>query len=609
MFRRVQWVLLVGLIWLVIFQGARVLYIWYNRDAIPEGQWGEMVKACWMGLRMDLSMMAYFTAPFCLLLAIGVFFKKTTVHSLALVYTAILVGLFLLLVITDLPVFEAWGNRLDAGALRYLHSPAEAMASVSHLPLVWLISGWVLAVIITVLVIRYILGRLPDTIQSRRFSESGLLLFVFAAHLIPIRGGFQLAPLNQSSVYFSDTYFANLVALNPAWHFMYSLSFGLNQADNPYVCLDSAEAETIRNNVYTQYPSSIQTLDSIRLQNAQVVLIVWESFTEKAVGLKHQGVDVTPGFNQLKKEGIYFSNAYATGDRTDKGIVGVLSGYPAQPTASIIKMPQKAHTLPTLPRVFSENGFQTSFFYGGELEFANMKSYLLDCGFHTLISKNNFDASDMNSKWGAHDGVVSKRVLTAIQTSTKPSLFTWLTLSSHEPYETPVPVSIPGTDDVSQFLNSLHYTDAVITQFIQQLKQSPNWKNTLVIIVADHGHRLPRSTKQADFRIPMLWMGGLLQMAPKQYDQPVSQTDLAATILDQFNWDASSFAWSKNSFADQTHRSAYFSFNDGFGWVQDSGLILYDNVGKKRIEGSQNGQWLKNGQAIQQTHFQDFLDR
>ncbi|MFM7710092.1 MAG: LTA synthase family protein [Ferruginibacter sp.] len=600
---------MVGLLWLIIFQCTRVIYIWYNRGSVPDGQWGEISKACWIGLRMDLSMMAYFTAPFCLLLAIGVFFKKVTVHALALGYTGMLVGLFFLLVMTDLPVFQAWGNRLDAGALRYLRSPAEALASVNHLPLLWMISGWILAVIITVLGIRYLFYRWPDTVQSGRIAECGLLLFVFAAHLIPIRGGFQLAPLNQSSVYFSDTYFANLVALNPAWHFMHSLSFGLNQTENPYVYHDVTEAETICKKVYTQYPSSIELLDSARRQHAQVVLIVWESFTEKAVNLKHHGVPVTPGFNQLKNEGIYFSNAYATGDRTDKGIVGVLSGYPAQPTTSIIKMPQKAHTLPTLPRVFAKNGFQTAFFYGGELEFANMKSYLIDCGFHTLISKNDFEASDMNSKWGAHDGIVSERVLTAIRKSTKPSFFTWLTLSSHEPYETPVPLSIPGTDDVSQFLNSLHYTDAVVTNFIQQLKQTPNWKNTLVILVADHGHRLPRSAKQADFRIPILWMGGLLETPPQQYNQPVSQTDLAATLLHQFHWDASPFVWSKNSFADHTHRSAYFSFNDGLGWVQDSGFVLFDNVGKKRIEGSQSDQWLKIGQAVQQTHYQDFLNR
>ena len=609
MFRRVQWVLIIGLIWLLIFQSARVLYVWYNREAVPAGQWNEIAKACWMGLRMDLSMMAYFTAPFCLLLAVGVYFKKVTIHTLAIGYTAVLVGLFLLLVVADLPVFEAWGNRLDAGALRYLHSPTEALASVSHLPLLWLIVGWILAVFITVLSIRHLLKRLPDTVQSRRLAESSLLLFVLVAHLIPIRGGLQLAPLNQSSVYFSDTYFANLVALNPAWHFMHSLSFGLNQTDNPYGYLDANEAVTIRNNVYTHYPSSIRILDSARRQNAQVVLIVWESFTEKAVGLQHHGVAVTPGFNELKKEGIYFSNTYATGDRTDKGIVGVLSGYPAQPTTSIIKMPQKAHTLPTLPRVFSEKGFQTSFFYGGELEFANMKSYLLDCGFQSLISKNDFDVHDMNSKWGAHDGVVSERVLAAIRQSAKPSLYTWLTLSSHEPYETPVPVSIPGTDDVSQFLNSLHYTDAVVTNFIQQLKQSPNWKNMLVIVVADHGHRLPRSNKIDDFRIPMLWMGGLLQTEPRQYDQPVSQTDLATTLLQQFDWDSSPFAWSKNSFSDQTPPSAYFSFNDGFGWVQDTGFVLFDNVGKKRIEGMHHDQWLKTGKAVQQIHFQDFLNR
>ena len=109
------------------------------------------------------------------------------------------------------------------------------------------------------------------------------------------------------------------------------------------------------------------------------------------------------------------------------------------PNTTIIHSPGKAEKLPVLSRLFKEKGYYTPFFYGGEPEFANIKSYLLHSGFDPIIGKNDFAAKDMNSKWGAHDGVVMDRVFENLNNSTKPFFATWLTLSSHEPFETPVP--------------------------------------------------------------------------------------------------------------------------------------------------------------------------
>ncbi|RYG22642.1 MAG: LTA synthase family protein, partial [Chitinophagaceae bacterium] len=331
---------------------------------------------------------------------------------------------------------------------------------------------------------------------------------------------------------------------------------------------------------------------------------VWESFTEKALHVSINQQEVTPQFNRLKKEGIYFSNMYASGDRTYKGLPAIFSGYPAMPNTTIIHSPSKSIKLEVLSRLFKEKGYATPFFYGGEPEFANIKSYLLQGGFDPIIGKNDFDDKDMNSKWGAHDGVVMKRVLEDLNKETKPFFAAWLTLTSHEPFETPVPIVFKGTDTKTKFLNSLQYTDQVVGEFIDSCKRQPWWNNTIVIITGDHGHLLPETGHRADdFRTPMLWLGGALAQKGIVIDKPVSQLDIAATISAQFGFDQAKFPFSKNVFNPFTKPWAFFTFNDGFGFVDSSGRLVYDNIGKRPIEreGNSGPGQVRAGKAMMET--------
>ena len=112
---------------------------------------------------------------------------------------------------------------------------------------------------------------------------------------------------------------------------------------------------------------------------------MWESLTSKVVASVGGLPGITPRFDSLARQGILFTNMYASGDRSAKGIVAILSGYPAQPTTSIITIPTKTASLPSLPRTFKAQGYHNSFYYGGETEFSNIKSYLLQQGFEKII--------------------------------------------------------------------------------------------------------------------------------------------------------------------------------------------------------------------------------
>jgi len=417
--------------------------------------------------------------------------------------------------------------------------------------------------------------------------------------------------MNQSSVYFSSDNFANQLAVNVTWNFFSSAVKGIGRHTNPFIAMESAEADAILDKLQPTSEDLLHLVGSNRKPN--VLIIIWESLTAKVVASLGGLPGVTPQLDSLARQGVLFTNLYASGDRSPKGIVAVLSGYPAQPTTSIITIPTKTASLPSLPAVFKAKGYYNSFYYGGETEFANIKSYLLQQGFDRIIDHEDFADSVKNSKWGAHDHVVFDRLMSDLDTQRAPFFTTLFTLSSHEPFEVPGKTVIQGQDVEHKFLNSLHYTDTSLGNFIQQARSKPWWDNTLIVILADHGHPLPKTNggRSAEFRIPMLWLGGVLEYQGVRVDSLGSQTDVATTLLDQLEFDTSGFRWSNDLLRKGRVPYAFYSFNNGFGWLTPRGTFVYDNVGKREVEirGTVESTDRTMGKAYLQTLFGDYLKR
>lgn len=613
-FHKIFFVVKYWLCWILLFEAARIFFLLSNFAEAKHLGYANISGTLWYGMRMDMSMAAYITLPVALIVLAGIFIPLLRKPAIFKIYTGVVLFFILLLVGTDINIYKAWGFRVDASPLKYLKNPAEAWASVANLPVVWILLALVFAMVMISWMFNRFISRNNIASSEKKMPSwlhGVLLLLVTALFIIPLRGGFQLAPLNQSSVYFSENNFANQAAINAPWNFLHSVTHNTESKTNPFIYLDPTQATGIKNELFASDGLSQQLLQLEPGTQPNVIFVVWESFTEKATHLSIDGVEVTPRFNELKKEGIYFSNIYASGDRTDKGIVAVLSGYPAQPTTSIVKTPVKASRLPMISKQLAAAGYNTSFYYGGELEFANMKAYLLSGNFKKFTSKSDFEAKDQNSKWGAHDGVVMQKVMENLKTEQQPFFCTWLTLSSHEPFEVPVDAVIKGTDDASLFLNSLHYTDQVLYDFIRQCKQQSWWNNTLVVVTADHGHRLPTSNKIGDFKMPVMFLGGILQQKGTVQARIASQVDIPATVLTQLGRSSKDFVWSRNMLDSSAMPWAYFCFNNGYGFVSPGNYYIFDNVGKKPIEqaGLLPDSIIIRGKAIQQLSFEDYLTK
>lgn len=609
--KRIEFVGLYGLLWIVLFQFFRILFLIYHYKKtleLPSPLW---VSSAWHGLQMDISFTGYILVIPTLLIAFSARSWNWYYRTMQ-VFSAVVSSLIVFLVVADLELFRAWGFRIDGSSLHYLKTPVEALASMGSSPVFSLL----LLLLILVLLVNRLLGTVVKrSVLSFRAIPFALNLIVFIALtgslIIPIRGGFQLAPMNESTVFFSTKSFANYAAVNVPWNYVGSLVNATYSKKNPFLYSDEKEAERIVSSFYKTTGETEQLINTE--QPVNVVVIIWESFTTKVVAGLNGVKNVTPQFDRLSKEGILFTNMYASGNRSDKGMVAILSGYPAQPTQSIIKIPKKTVSLPSLPKTLKNAGWYTSFYYGGETEFANMKSYFLQQGFDKITDKNDFDKADMNSKWGAHDHIVLDRLLADLDKKKQPFFSSVFTLSSHEPFEVPVKTVIQGNDSEHLFLNAHHYTDASIGDFIERAKTKPWWKNTLVVIIADHGHPLPETqkTKPSEFHIPMLWLGGVLEKKGVRIDSLCSQTDLAATLLNQLHVPSTSFKWSNDIMKKGRVPFAYFAFSNGLGWMKPQGFIVRDNIGGNITENSGvlKSYEEKNGKAYLQASFTDYLKR
>lgn len=595
--------------WVLLLVTGKALFLGYHSVKSTQLSATEILKVFGYGLRMDLSAAAYFSVIPFLLLLLTPPVPALVARRLINIYVIIITTVTTLLISADLQLYSVWGYRLDATPLQYLNTPTEMVASVAAAPV--LLLSFLFLSLVGVALFLYFRFFQPDfTNHHPRLGYYGLSLFLLALLVLPIRGGWQQIPINQSDVYFSEKIFANHAALNIPWNFGYSY-FRKGNLDNPYQYLPEKEAQDLVQELYT-YPPATESI--LKGKNPNVLFIILESYTAQFVGALGGEKDVTPELDKIAQEGILFTNFYASGDRSEKGLVALLSGYPVQTTTSIVKIPRKTERLPHLSQTLKAAGYNTSFYYGGELAFANMKSYLLTGGYEKLISKSDFPAKDYNSKWGVHDHLVLNRVAKDLKTVKQPFFSTVFTLSSHEPYDVPIPTKFPGTDDASKFRNSVYYTDQAIGNFIREAKKQAWWQNTLVVLVADHGHTLPNFEDQdspAKFRIPLILTGGALVKTGQVNPAVASQTDLAYSLLGQLNLPNQDFKWSKDLFNEQAKPFAFYVFNDGFGYLTDQGNFSFDNVSKKEINrrGEVSEQDVKTGKAYMQVSFDDFVKK
>ncbi len=571
----VQFLLMHCLFWLVTFLLQRILFIFINSSKAIDVPPSELMSALLHGMVFDVSIAGYLSLLFCVIVAIGSQFVSIS-KLLHVCYTiaVILSSVITFLLPADGIIYGFWGFHYDATCIAASTTDAIEMWAL----VVYLIICIALVIgnnmLLHSMLVRIIKTKIvpPQNIVGKIVSAL-MMLVIGAAMIIPIRGGFGIAPLSNSRAYFSQYQFANHVAMNAVWNFLYSTK-RLDSASAVYRYMDDADAEAIFSKLthHTGEPVAI-----LKTQRPNIIFILLESFS--AHGIEYLGGEnATPNIKALLKESVAFSNLMAASDRSGKGLVAAMCGYPVLPTFSIIQYPKKTQSLSFLPRKLREVGYNSqTFIYGGDLNFNNFNSLVNIAGFDHVITEDDFGAETRGPKWGTHDEYTFRRLLAEANQQPQPFFDFYFTLSSHEPFIVPMEKQL---DD--EYLNSMYYTDKCLGEFIANAKQQEWWSNTLVILMADHGHGGPQNVGVDDkkrFNIPLILTGGALACTDTIVAKKGTQIDLAVTLLNQLGIAADDFTFSKDLLNPTTTGYSFFDFNDGYGYVDDKNYQVYDNRG------------------------------
>ena len=585
-----------------------VFLAWYAAGAPGTGI-GDWLAVLRHGLSLDLTVAGYVTAlPLLVTLAtLWIRLPERLGRRILTGYFVLVSVLTAVIFAVDVALYGYWGFRLDSTILIYLSDPKEAMASVDF----WLgVRQTLLAAVYAWLMIalyRRVVRLFDGEPTGWRTALPGSLAMLLLAgfDFLAIRGGTGPSTANVSKVYFSPTMFLNHAATNPVFSFLSSLGDRNEDYAAAYPFYGEEERaarfEELRGNGAAATAPTERVLTTDR---PNVVIVILESFARTVMDERVDGEWVMPNMQRLKSEGVWFENFFANSFRTDRGEVAILSGFPAQTNLSIMKLPAKAHGLPSIARTLAAAGYATSFTYGGDLNFTNQASYMYATGWQELIWQKDLPFGPNFSKWGYDDSLVcdwfADRVI-ALDKSGEPFLAGLLTLSSHEPFD------VPYAKFEDKILNGMAFSDDCVGRMLDRLKASPAWENLLVVLVADHGYPYPRTLTYNEplrHRIPMIWTGGAVS-GPRIVDAYASQIDLAATLLGQLDLPHADFDYSKDIFAPTPPRKfAYYTFNDGFGVVDAAGEAIWDATGD-RVVTATNPELLDVGRTLLQTTYTD----
>lgn len=591
------------------FMVMKVAFMMYNADgrALSLGDYASV----WAhGLTQDLSTTSYLAAPLLLVCIISVWTASRRLNTAAFVYCCVIAPVLALILVSDCILYDFWQFKIDFTIFNYMGHSSNVTGNIT--------TGFLIVAIVVVAALAGAILFALYKVTMPRFDackKKAATLAVLAAvgglMFLAVRGGLGRSTMNPGHPYFSSNQFLNHSAVNPAFCLFYSTLKDINggNIDKLYQYYKDGERKQLFDALeYSTQSDSTASLLTTNRPNVVIVLMegLGAPFMEPLGGKP----SITPNLNSLSREGVFFTRCYANSYRTDRGTVCTFSGYPAFPDFSVMKITRNASRLPSIARSLADQGYSTSWLYGGDKNFTNANSYLLATGYEKVMGIEHFPSSVREThSWGVTDHIVLDTLYHQIVRrckDSKPYFMTCQTLASHEDWV--VPYSRIKGDPMA---NAMAYLDNSIGTLVNRLKKSPAWNNLLLIFVPDHGIAYPEGMTESNsekYHIPILWTGGAVK-APATVDRICNQTDLAATLLGQLGISHKQFAFSRDVLsATYTYPCAIHTFNHGVCFIDSTGTTVEDLTSGQTIVDTPTPSTLrlKKAHAFLQTAINDF---
>ena len=592
-----------------------VVYYW-DKLQVSVAPVQEVFLAYLNAISLDIATASILVVIIWLLLSINSLIKSHFIKAVMFLYTFLVILFSSFIYIAELGIYNEWEEKPTFKIFNYLKHPDEAIASN---PLIYTVILTLILIIMLTLFYK-LTKKLYDSYDlstPRNYKKTALFFLIMPIIiLLGARGGTKEIPISQSSVYFSKYKVYNDVAISTVYNFIHSITE--NQAiidgKNRYlITLDEEKKSKILKEFMATDPQCKR--DAI-LTNTRpnIVLVIWESLSGDFLDDEKYRA-VIPNIMSMSKEGILFTNAYSSATLSHEGLPSIFSGWPALGGTYVTNMPAKFYKLPFLTQSLKKSGYESMFLFGGQLRYGNLTSYMYGNGFDIIEENSDIKMpSEKEGVLGYHDGYMLEYLKAKTSSLKEPFFSSMFTLSSHSPYDQPMEDVFEWGGSDKGYINSIHYTDKSIGEFIKSAKKESWYKNTLFIFVADHSHHTPKSWSRADknwHHIPILFFGDVIKSEYKGlvFDKIISQRDIVATLLSQLSIDHSKFEWSRDIFCKEYKENAYIMNKNGFGLITNEGSLTYDLKENRIIHEDGNISGLKTkGNVYMEKLLQTYLD-
>lgn len=604
---------------ILAFAIERTAFLVANLPSVAKSPFTEILSTYFHAFHLDLSAACYILVLPILLLSLQLFFKGKWLDRILDGYTLLIIIFLVFTALGNIILYKEWDTKLNYKIWAYLKNPVEMLRTATWIQLtVGVLAGTGLT-ILYFWCYRHWFGR-PETtpLQRHRWLPFLLIIIALPLNFVGMRGRITGIPISQSSAYFSKNQILNDAAVNTQWHLLKStIRFGNSSKGNPYVSMPQADAEAIVTDLFhCDKDTCIKVLND---SCPNIVIILLESWSADLIESLGGDAGITPCFKELEKEGLLFTQIYAAGHRSQEGISSIVSGFPPVPVVTITDNFEKYGKLESIAEVLKARQYHTSFHFGGDLTYGNLRAYLMAMSFDYLVDEDSYPSGTPHGKLSIYDEVTFTHHLTELKKETGPFFSINFTASTHSPYDVPQRTE-PLTWDVAElpYLNSAKYTDYCLGEYFKQAKKEGWYDNTLFILVADHSHRTYKQWNYYDAgyqHIPMLWLGGALkeEFRGTTVERMCSYLDLPLTLAKQLDISGTNFEWSKDIMNPYSPQFAVYQTNYGIGWITPDGAFGFDANANRFYQDTFTDDSLRernilNAKAFLQILYQKYLD-
>lgn len=562
-------------LWMLLLSGLRGLLLAYNQEMLGSTSTADLVEAFSNGLRFDLRLIVYISVPLVLGMLIPWLMNQRRALVAWLTFSA---AISILLGIIELDFYREFHQRLNSLVFQYLNEdPATVLSMIWHgFPVVTLLSAWLgcsmlMWWLFSVAERKTRAYALPD----RRYSyvTQGIAFSIcLVICVVAARGTLrQGPPLRWGDAYTTHSMFANHLGLNPVLS-LYNAAkttFSAHRDNIWKATLPAEQAQDITRDLVLTAHDQLLDADSAAIRRMfspladtqlpvrNVVVVLMESFAGRYTGALGSMDQITPEFDQLSKEGLLFTRFFSNGTHTHQGMFASMACFPNLPAFEyLMQTPEGGNQFSGLPQLLSARQFQDAYVYNGDFAWDNQQGFFSNQGMTYFVGRNDYvNPVVSDPTWGVSDQDMFDRSIVELNQleDDKPFYALLQTLSNHTPYALPdvLPIEpVTGHGSLDLHLTAMRYSDWALGEFFKQAKQQPWYKDTLFVVLGDHGFGAPEQMTEMDlyrFHVPMLLLAPGIQEQFGTHNATVaSQVDMVPTIMGRLGDDVQHQCWGRD---------------------------------------------------------------